>query len=88
MCVQMWPCWECSKALVAAGISRVLFECSTKDMESGAKWGRSRLAAVAAGMAWIPVPKDPERKAGSCRCFGLPSCGCQSCFVILLLSTL
>ncbi|CAJ1353008.1 unnamed protein product [Effrenium voratum] len=67
MCIQMAPCWECCKALVAAGIARVIFECRPHQAEDKAravkKWGRQMLAAEAAGMKWTAIPKDVQRKA-------------------------
>ncbi|CAE8635710.1 unnamed protein product [Polarella glacialis] len=79
MCIQMFPCWECCKALIAAGIVRVVFESTKKNSwhrrwnraEASAqisdsalrqKWGRSMLAAKAAGLEWVPVPHCPERE--------------------------
>lgn len=65
MCIQMFPCWECCKALIAAGVTRVIFECPKRaenQMQATRMWGRSILAAQAAGMEWTAIPKDPERK--------------------------
>ncbi|CAK9093794.1 unnamed protein product [Durusdinium trenchii] len=66
MCIQRFPCWECCKAMLAAGITRVVFECPNEvpnEMQGLRTWGRSMLAAQAAGLEWIPVRRDAARQA-------------------------
>lgn len=70
MFIEMSPCWECCKALIAAGIKRIVFQCfSRPDLEEverdsmGFKiWGRSMLAAEAAGIDWVGVPWCKRRE--------------------------
>jgi len=64
MCIEMAPCWECCKALIAAGISRVVFQrfswsnlsAERHEALGMERWGRSKLAAEAVGMEFVPVP--------------------------------
>jgi len=69
MFIEMSPCWECCKALIAAGISRVVFQCFHRpDLDEAHRerlelklWGRSMLAAKAVGMDFVPVPWSQRR---------------------------
>eukprot|EP00929_Paragymnodinium_shiwhaense_P090618 TRINITY_DN50792_c0_g1_i1.p1 TRINITY_DN50792_c0_g1~~TRINITY_DN50792_c0_g1_i1.p1 ORF type:complete len:339 (-),score=43.33 TRINITY_DN50792_c0_g1_i1:124-1140(-) len=67
MCIAKVPCWECCKALVAAGVERIIFlhpgqveDGEALDLDARAR--RSRFAAEAAGVEWTALPRCRERE--------------------------
>jgi len=58
------PCWNCCKALLAAGVERVVFQ-DYKPVEMDVKEApglRQRLAAEAAGVEWVMLEPCKERE--------------------------
>lgn len=63
--VALPPCWECCKALVAAGISRVIFRryCARERAASKDPGRRERYHAQASGVEWTQFDDTPELEA-------------------------
>mmetsp|Transcript_91082 Transcript_91082/g.292234 ORF Transcript_91082/g.292234 Transcript_91082/m.292234 type:complete len:161 (+) Transcript_91082:713-1195(+) len=69
--VALPPCWECSKAIVAAGIYRVVFQDYPQALQGHAATAgslhpgiRQQLLAEAAGVSWAPLPRMSDGGMG------------------------
>ncbi|CAE7431948.1 CD [Symbiodinium sp. CCMP2592] len=63
MCIQTAPCWDCCKALIAAGISRVLFEAAP---------GQAQRLLRDDGLETLGFAEMPQKPDGTVLNWGIP----------------
>eukprot|EP00933_Yihiella_yeosuensis_P015261 TRINITY_DN13372_c0_g1_i2.p1 TRINITY_DN13372_c0_g1~~TRINITY_DN13372_c0_g1_i2.p1 ORF type:complete len:302 (-),score=46.73 TRINITY_DN13372_c0_g1_i2:203-1108(-) len=62
MYVALPPCWECCKAIIAAGVARVVFRSYTEREKIERKDKRQKLHAQALGISWVECDVSREQE--------------------------